>query len=90
MDINKSLKNNLGLLLKSKNTNNAINKNKKFVQSFFNIKTNLGYQTATSNSFFQNSLEPSESENKTLLNKKKIAPINEKEVEYEPKLKIKK
>ena len=93
MDINKSLKNNLNLLLKSKN--NTINKNKKFVQSFFNIKTNLSYQTATSNSFF-NSSEKSESENKIFLNKKKLAPINEKneknekEGEYEQKLNIKK
>ena len=52
MDINKSLKNNLGILLKSKN-NNTINKNKKFVQSFFNIKTNLSYQASTFNSFDQ-------------------------------------
>ena len=37
MDINKSLKNNLGILLKSKN-NNTISKNKKFVQSFSILK----------------------------------------------------
>lgn len=78
MDINKSLQNNLGLLLKSKNDNNAKNKNKKFVQSFFNIKTNLSYQTATSNSFFSNLIDPqSESKDINLLNKKKLAPIEE-------------
>ena len=89
MDINKSLKNNLGLLLKSKNANNITNKNKKFVQSFFNIKTKLSYQTATSNSFFTDIKEPPlESKNKTLLNRKKILPLDEinvKEIENEKK-----
>ena len=78
MDINKNLQNNLGLLLKSKNDNSLKNKNKKFVQSFFNIKTNLSYQASASNSFFSNLKVPqSESKNITLLNKKKIAPIEE-------------
>ena len=76
MDINKSLQNNLGLLLKSKKNNNAINKNKKFVQSFFNIKSNLSYQAATINSFETN-LKSSEEEI-TLLKKKKFSPIDEK------------
>ena len=89
MDINKSLQNNLGLLLKTKNNNSSINKNKKFVQSFFNIKTNLSYQTATSNSFFNSVEPPSEAKNKSLLNRKKILPIdnldenNEKEDDKE-------
>ena len=79
MDINKSLKNNLNLLLKNKNDNNAKSKNKKFVQSFFNIKSNLSYQNATSNSFFEKiSEQKSELINKTLLNKKKLGPIDEK------------
>jgi hypothetical protein len=75
MDINQSLKNNLGILLKSKN-NNSISKNKKFVQSFFNIKTNLSYQSSTFNSFDQNLFKSHE--DKALLNRKKIAPIDEK------------
>ena len=75
MDINKSLKNNLGILLKSKN-NNTISKNKKFVQSFFNIKTNLSYQASTFNSFDQNLFKSQE--DKSLLNRKKIAPIDER------------
>ena len=53
MDTNFNLKNNLNLLLKSKAANASKNKNKKFVQSFFNIKSNLGYQTATKNSFHE-------------------------------------
>ena len=93
MDINKNLKNNLNLLLKSKTNNNTMNKNKKFVQSFFNIKTNLSYQTATSNSFFSNLIEPqSDSKNNTFLNKKKILPLDEnnaKEIEYEKKSNVK-
>ena len=93
MDINKSLKNNLGLLLKSKNSNNIVNKNKKFVQSFFNIKTKLSYQTATSNSFFSDlNKTASELKEKTLLNRKKILPLDEniaKEVINENKSNIK-
>ena len=66
--INTNLKNNLNLLLKSKALNNtAKNKNKKFVQSFFNIKTNLGYQNATANSF----LEPEGKKDIKFLQKKK-------------------
>ena len=58
MDINASLKNNLNLLLKSKESNKTSNnKNKKFVQSFFNIKSNLGYQAATANSFHDKSFK---------------------------------
>lgn len=78
MDINQSLKNNLGILLKSKN-NNSISKNKKFVQSFFNIKTNLSYQSSTFNSFDQNLFKSHE--DKALLNRKKLPQLMKKMIE---------
>lgn len=80
------LKNNLNLLLKSnKNINQS--KNKKFVQSFFNVKTNLSYQKATENSFHPQ-LSETLKEEKTLLKKKKFAPIDEsKPIEIENKKK---
>ena len=83
MDINTNLKNNLNLLLKSKTSNNAAkNKNKKFVQSFFNIKTNLGYQAATANSFH-------EKKDINFLQRKKFEPPDEKEIIKEEKEKQK-
>ena len=75
MSINTNLKNNLNLLLKSKGASNS-NKNKKFVQSFFNIKTNLGYQNATANSF----LEPEGKKDIKFLQKKKFKQLNKKEI----------
>ena len=73
MDINFNLKNNLNLLLKSKASNASQNKNKKFVQSFFNIKSNLGYQNATKNSFQEN-------KEINFLQRKKFSPLDEKEL----------
>ena len=73
MDTNFNLKNNLNLLLKSKAANASKNKNKKFVQSFFNIKSNLGYQTATKNSFH-------EKQEINFLQRKKFEPLDEKEL----------
>ena len=80
MDLNASLKNNLNLLLKSKTANKSItnNKNKKFVQSFFNIKSNLGYQAATANSFH-------EKKEQNFLNRKTFEPKEEKEIIKEEK-----
>ena len=86
MDINANLKNNLNLLLKSKASNKTSNnKNKKFVQSFFNIKSNLGYQTATANSFhnINNNKEIN------FLQRKTFEPLDEKEIKKEEKLKPK-
>ena len=78
MDINFNLKNNLNLLLKSKASNTSQNKNKKFVQSFFNIKSNLGYQNATKNSFQEN-------KEINFLQRKKFSPLDEKELIKEEK-----
>ena len=83
MDINASLKNNLNLLLKSKESNKTTNnKNKKFVQSFFNIKSNLGYQAATANSFH-------DKKEINFLQRKTFEPLNEKEISKEEKQKPK-
>ena len=79
--INTNLKNNLNLLLKSKALNNsAKNKNKKFVQSFFNIKSNLGYEAATANTFHDK-----ENDTKNFLQRKKFEPLDEKELIKEEK-----
>ena len=84
MDINTNLKNNLNLLLKSKSSNKTSNnKNKKFVQSFFNIKSNLGYQAATANSFHDNNKEIN------YLQRKTFEPLDEKEIIKEEKQKPK-
>ena len=84
MDLNTSLKNNLNLLLKSKASNKALtnNKNKKFVQSFFNIKSNLGYQAATANSFH-------DKKEINFLQRKTFEPLEEKEIIKEEKEKLK-
>ena len=81
--INTNLKNNLNLLLKSKTANNSIkNKNKKFVQSFFNIKSNLGYQAATANAFHEKKEKEKEI---NFLQHKKFEPFDEKELIKEQK-----
>ena len=90
MDINANLKNNLNLLLKSKASNKTSNnKNKKFVQSFFNIKSNLGYQTATANSFHDINNNINNNKEINFLQRKTFEPLDEKEIKKEEKLKPK-
>ena len=90
MDINANLKNNLNLLLKSKASNKTSNnKNKKFVRSFFNIKSNLGYQTATANSFHDINNNINNNKEINFLQRKTFEPLDEKEIKKEEKLKPK-